>query len=157
MSAIVKTAITEETAKLVRFAPAPTGDLGFGSDLVCVDDFTDNFDELDPSGVLGMAQDAYHHVTTDRETVPDAPDFGLDMTRYLNTPTTADGLRAAAGEMKNELEKDDRFDSVSVTITQESILFFTVRIVIAPKDPLLDTFTLIVAVVNGQAHLEAIQ
>ncbi len=99
-------------ADLEAQVAAPTGDLGFGSDISCTTDITATLDEVSGDSSLAVAQAAYRRLATPRGGLIDDDDYGLDVRRYLGRPMTAQEVQAITGEIRNELLKDDRIDSV---------------------------------------------
>lgn len=156
MADVVRDAIAAEITQLARIVRVPEGDLGYGVDLVCRDDLTPRLDELDPNGVAGIGQALYHRLTTRRTTLPDDPDYGLNVLRYLSLPTDTLSLRRYAGEIASECRKDDRVASADVTITMPTPKLMRITITVEPQDPELEAFSLIIAVTDGTALLEAI-
>jgi hypothetical protein len=148
--------LAEETAALERIVSTPEAPFGYGSDLVCFDDMTENADETDPESTESLQQDSYHRVTTERGSVPDDPDFGIHLARYANKPCTRADLRDLESTIVNELEKDERVDSVVATVAQPSLSTLRIVIRVTPLDSKKNAFTLTIAVVNGQSHLEAV-
>lgn len=154
---IVDDFIASEIAKLEKRIPTPDP-VGYGVDVVCADDLDPHLREIDPASFEGLAQDAYHRVSTARGQLPDDPDYGIDLVSYLNTPHTDRDLRAIEGQVAAELRKDDRFAEIDVTVTSEqSGKALTVSMRIVPADAQLSTFTLIVAVTDGATLLKEIR
>lgn len=156
MSDIVRDVIAGLTSLLPRLALTPLAPFGYGVDLLCVTDIDDNLTEVDPDSTLGMAQDAYHRITTTRGTNPDDQDYGRNLFEYLHRGATPADLLAMGGELEGELSKDDRFDLVTVAVvaTSKVPLALNVTVEITPKDPTAQTFAFLVAVTNGQALFE---
>lgn len=88
----------------------PTGDLGFGTDLVCWDDLAEDFQEVDPNSPYAVAQDAYHRLSTARGLIPDDPSYGTDVLGLLQRAFGPNGVMETKGRIINELSKDDRID-----------------------------------------------
>jgi hypothetical protein len=154
----VRNAIRAELDALRAAGPliaAPSPPFGYGSDLDCFDDVTDAADELDPNSTRGLAQAAYHLVTSARGSMPAAPDAGIDLRCYLNRGLTAAAAAELAGDVANEIKKDDRFAEVTVTTTQPSLDVLRVQIQIAPADTEIDTLSLVLAVTDAGVLLEA--
>jgi hypothetical protein len=155
VSDVVRDAIDAEIASLVRLVRVPTAS-GFGVDLACIDDLDPRLSEVDPATTAGLAQDCYHRITTPRGSVPDSPDYGIDLRSYLSKPTTQRNLLAMAADIVSEIRKDDRVaDALAdVTATDPKTLAVVVRV--TPADPDLLPFTLILAVTDGATLLQAI-
>lgn len=137
---------------VVALVPAPTGELGYGTDLACIDDV--EWREVDPNSFEGIGHHAYRMLTTDRDSIPDAPGRGYNIVRLLNRGMTQLELRAQEGLIRAEVLQDDRIDTcdVDVSITQK-----TIRIVlrITPFDPKVKAFDLIIAIAeSGEVMIE---
>jgi hypothetical protein len=159
MNDVVRKMIAAETAKLAREVRTPTGELGYGVDLKCREDLSPRLDEIDPNGLEGIGQDLFHRITTDRNTgalAIDAPDYGINVARFLSMPTDQAALASYAGRVAAECRKDDRVDRVEVTVTMRDSKNMRITIIVDPLDPELTTFTLIVAITSGAVLLEAI-
>lgn len=116
---IVHDKIAEYTAALMPIVAAPTGDLGFGTDLSCVDDLTYDMAEIDGDTALAVAQSNYRRITTPHGSVPDDPDYGMDIRQFLQRGLTRNSVIEIPGAVRGELEKDDRnkVESLSVAMT----------------------------------------
>lgn len=156
MSDDVRDFIAAEIAATTRIASLPSGDLGYGADTICVDDLDALMRVTDPAGTAGLAQDAYHYITTTRGTIQDAPDTGRNLLEYLSRASTPQEIANAQDELEKELEKDDRFASVTVAITFDGVSL-TCSVTITPEDPALRTFTLVIVVTDGSTILNAIE
>lgn len=150
---IVSDAIAEFTAELVQLVDTPTGDLGFGSDLSCTDDLTEDAAELPGDSPLAIAQSNYRRLRTPRGTVRDDPDYGIDLCMFLHEPMTPSRQIEVGGIIRSELLKDDRNESVDVTLTPRGLrdLDISIRGTLAAGG----TFSLTMALVGG-ALLEEI-
>jgi hypothetical protein len=157
MSSIVKEAIAAELAKLTREVPAPTEPLGYGRDLSCTDDVTDDLAEVDEFSYQGIGEAVVRRLTCPRGQLPDDPDYGLDIRSYCNRGVTANELRLLEPQISLELDKDDRIASSTVAVTTSDAgrtLGLTIEIV--PADPDLVVFTLTLAVTDRTVILEAL-
>lgn len=157
MSQLVLDAIAASTAELTRLVPVPTGALGYGADLSCVEDLTDDLAEVDPFSPQAIGEALLRRLTTPRGQLPDDPNYGLDIRGYCNRGVPTGELREIAGQIRSEASKDDRIEDVSVTVTVPALNSMSVRINVTPADPSLDPFTLTFAVTSGQLLLEAIR
>lgn len=147
---------TNGTLSLLRIVPQTTA-VGFGVDLVCVDDIDPTSASTDPFTVATLAQDAYHRLTTRRGTLPDDPDFGIDVFEFLHGAKSPADLRACEGRATTELQKDDRIHTATVTVTYDALSRrLSISCAITPEDPALQVFDLIIAVTDGGALLQAI-
>lgn len=157
MSDLVRDAIASGLAALTPAATTPTAS-GYGIDLVCFDDIDPRMAETDPADLASLAQDCYHRITTTRGTIPDAPDFGVNVIEFLHRGTTPQELAAMGGQCESEIAKDDRVDAVTVTldvgIAAKSL---AITVDVTPVDTAIGPFTLIVSVTDGAALLKEIQ
>lgn len=106
-------------------------------DLVCIDD-------LDPLGAeasdrQSLSQDLYHRLITPRGRILDDAEFGLDVRAWLSDDVPAN----AAALIEEEMLKDQRVASASVSISKPSPDAFTIQVDIETND---DAFTLVVDV-----------
>lgn len=120
---VVEDAIEAELTVLSRLVAAPTGDLGYGVDLSCTTDVVETLDglaEVDPFSTRAIGEATIRRWTTDRLSLPDDPDYGINVLKYANRGTTQNELRDLSGELRNEALKDDRIDSITVSVTYTS-------------------------------------
>jgi hypothetical protein len=157
MSQLVLDAIAASTAELTRLVPVPTGPLGYGTDLSCVEDVTEDLAEVDPFSPQAIGEALLRRLTTPRGQLPDDPNYGMDLRGYCNRGVPTGELREIAGQIRSEVTKDDRVEDVSVVVTVPALNAMSVRIDVTPADPSLDPFTLTFAVTSGQLLLEAIR
>lgn len=155
MSEIVLAAIAADIATLTREVETPTGELGYGVDLSCSSDITELADEVDAFSVTGIIQATVRRLTTPRGSLPDDPDYGLDVRGYLNRGTSTTDLLSMAGEIRNEVTKDDRVARASITVASPSLDRLSISVLVTPADPALGPFTLTLAVTSGAVLLEA--
>lgn len=147
--------IRTDIAQLEKLVPTPTEPFGYGVDLACVDDLTEDMQEVDGFSRQGLAESCIRFLTTDRDSIPDAPGRGWNVRRLLNRAFTASELAAQEGLAAAELEQDDRIVSATVTLeivrkTRTVNMHFTVE----AEDPALGTFEFTAAVTDGDALLE---
>lgn len=114
---IVHDKIAEYTAALEPLVAPPTGDLGYGGDLSCTDDLTADMVELDGSDPVVVAQSNYRRLRTPRGALPDDPNYGFDLVELLNRGLTVRSVQEIEGQVRGELEKDDRNDMTALTVT----------------------------------------
>jgi hypothetical protein len=137
---------------LARPASPP---LGYGRDLVCLDDFDARFSETDPASFETLAQDAYHAVITELGAIRDAEDFGLGIARVLSAGRTPTELVAVGGRVDQALMTDDRIArSTTTTSFADETLRLSTRI--EPEDAAVRPFTLVMAFTTAAAFLEAV-
>lgn len=151
--------VANEIAQLAPLVESPDEAAGYGIDLVCVDDLDPLLVETEADSVFSIAQDSYHRLSTPRGTHPDDPDLGLDIAEFLHRGTTQRDLLSYEGQIASELRKDDRIESVGVVaeLYQATSARIRFTITIAPADPELRAFSLIVAVTDGAVLLEEIR
>ncbi len=156
---IVEDWIETELAGLTPLASAPTGDLGYGTDLSCTADVVETSEglaEVDPFSAQAIGESTVRCWTTERGTLPDDPDYGRDIKAYANHGTTQAELRDLSGQLRNEALKDDRIDEIQVSAVYVSTTrTLTVSAVITPVNILTGEgspegkFSLILSVVDG--------
>jgi hypothetical protein len=129
-----------------RVATTPPEPYGYGRDLVCVADLTTTLEETNPGTVESLAQDLYHRVTTERGTLVDDPDFGLDVRSFLSAGLTPQQLTLISHQVQLECLKDDRCASVEVDVLTGRPGALDITIAVTPQDPALAAFTLVLAV-----------
>lgn len=144
----VREDIAAQVAELEHEVDAPTGALGYGTDLACVTDVTPDLEEVDPFSVRAIGEALIRRFTTPRGTLPDDPDYGLDLRSYCNRGVTATQLRELASQLRGEAGKDDRVDDAAITVTAEGSSL-TVAARITPADPDLEPFDLTFAVTSA--------
>jgi hypothetical protein len=154
MSPVIAAALAAETAKLVRLVDAPVGELGYGRDLACAQDLTEDFEEIDENSPQAIGQAIFRRWTTPRGQLQDDQEYGEDIVGMLNKGLTAAYIAEKAGRLKLEALKDDRVQDCTVTITP-SPRGDEIRVqgVITPADPSAKRFSMTLAVVNGQGLL----
>lgn len=154
---VVTDAIAADLATLERVVDAPVGELGYGTDLSCVTDVTDDLAEVDPNSTTAIAESLLRRYSTPRGGLPDDPDYGCDVRGFANRGVTVAELRDLGGAARNEARKDDRVEDAEVIATSSqngSVLAVSGKI--TPADPALGTFSFTFAVTGGQALLETI-
>jgi hypothetical protein len=154
MSGIVRDAIAAELATLTRIMPAPTGALGYGSDLACADDLTETMAERAGTDPLVIGEALLRRLDCPRGGLPDDKDYGLDVRAYLSRGTGATELRELAGQVRAESMKDDRVSSCTVTVSPSSDgSSMGISIRVTPADPTLAPFTLVFSVTSIEVLL----
>lgn len=156
MSQEVLDAIAEETARLAREVTPPLAPLGYGVDLSCVTDITPDLEEVDAFSPLGIAQASIRRLSTPRGSLPDEPDYGIDVRGYANRGVTEQELGNLQAEIGNEVTKDDRVESARVVVTRSGSAL-SIQLELVPADPALGTFTATVSVTSAEVVLEAIR
>lgn len=110
---------TEEAdyiATLPAYVPQNIANTVLGYDLSCGDDLTELMDEVDE--LTALAQAARRRLSTPRGGVIDAPDYGIDLREYLHRGMTAVDIDGIPEVVKQELKKDERFDTVTVEVLE---------------------------------------
>jgi len=150
---IIHEKLAEFTAALAPVVATPSGDLGLGSDLSCTDDLTSDFAEIAGDSPLAVTQANYRRLTTPRGAIPDAPNDGFDVVALLNKGMTPEQITGLAGQIKSELDKDDRNQNVAVTLTPTGSSNFDLDV---SGETAAGPFNLIFAVVDGKAAIKEI-
>lgn len=154
---IVHDTIAAELALLERLEPTPLAPFGYGQDLDCTTDISEDLLEVDPSSRTALAQALLRRLSCPRGRLPDDPTYGFDLRGMLNRGTDAAALRDLAGQVKGEVLKDDRIDGADVTTTYTSqTRTLDVLIWVSPIDPALGEFSLTLAVTDGETLLKEI-
>lgn len=156
MSKIVLDAIAADTATLTRLVPSPLEPFGYGTDLSCVEDVTEDLAEVDPFTVRAIGEALARRLTTPRGSLPDDPDYGLDVRGYCNRGVPITELQDLSGQIRGEVTKDDRVEDAAVTVTIPARNQLHISVTVTPVDPSLGPFSLTFAVVNGQLTLESL-
>jgi hypothetical protein len=151
---VVTDFIAAELAKLVKIVPTPVVPFGYGTDLSCVSDVTETMDEVDPFSVRGIGEALVRQLTTPRGSLPDDPDYGLDVRRFLNRGMTRDEITSLSGQIATEVGKDDRVSSSAVTVALPDASTLRIALAVTPQDPLLGNFKLVFAVTSGDLVIE---
>jgi len=116
MTDIVRSSIAEAILAAAAILDPPDPPLGYGSDLSCVEDLDPEMREVSGADVRSLAEALIRSIMTPRGSVPDAPDYGIDLRSYLHRPSTRTELLAIEGDIANEWGKDDRVSRFEVTI-----------------------------------------
>lgn len=154
---IVHDKIAEYTAQLAREVAPPTGDLGFGTDLSCTDDLTSDMAEIGGDSPLAVAQAMYRRLTTAHGTVPDDPDYGLDVRDFLNRGLTRLSLQEIPGQIRGELRKDDRIEPTTLSIDMTISADFKSFSLDIRGEAAAGPYSLTLAVTDGAVLLKEIQ
>jgi hypothetical protein len=107
---------------------APGTEELYGSDLWCEDDIDDLASELPSTNPLIVAQANYRRLSTERGTLIDDPDYGFDLLGLIHHGVTQDFIASIPGQVKNELLKDERNETVECTISNVTARSFDVEI-----------------------------
>lgn len=155
MNATVQAAIDAGLLELTPVVRTPTAPLGYGSDLSCDSDLTEDMRELAGDDVLVLAQALLRRLDTVRGSIVDDPDQGLDLRGYLNSGKTDAELRALERNVELEWRKDDRVGKAEVTVTFAAVDGSEIRVSgkVTPADPTRSPFSMVVAVTSAGALL----
>jgi hypothetical protein len=125
-----------------------TGTLGqvapnYGSDLSCVFDLDPAMAEI--SGRLLLAQACARRIITPRGGLIDDPNYGYDITQFLNDDLSPSDLARIASGIDGELVKDERVFASSTTVNF-ALNTLTIATTMTPSAG--PTFALVLAVSN---------
>lgn len=158
MSTAVKTAIADELAKLVQIVDFPVDPFGYGSDISCDSDVDPDVVEVDPFTTLALAQAIVRRLDTPRGSLPDDKNYGIDVRSYVNRGVTAAEIQQLAGQISNELRKDDRIDTLTVTVRPSSTgTTLRIELAVRPVDSRIGGFTLTLSASSAAILIEEIQ
>ena len=89
----------------------------YGSDIVCTDDTDALFSELpgDDPRLVGYAY--WRMITSDRDSIPDAPGVGLDLLTLLRRGATQAEIASWPAQLKAQADNDDRITNVDVQMS----------------------------------------
>lgn len=139
--------------------PVPGAPLGYGTDLSCTNDCTDNFDEVDPFSQRALAEALMRRLTTRRGALLDDSNYGLGVHLWLNHAATARDLQSYSDQVVGECSKDDRCPTgnrcqVSFDLATNRLGF---ALFVNAVDPRTGVFTLTFSVdADGVALIESI-
>jgi hypothetical protein len=148
--------IASMTAELAQEVELPVEPFGYGVDLSCTTDLTEDLAEVDPFSNEAIGEALLRRYTTERGTNPDDEDYGHDVRKYVNRGTTDAELRDLSGELRSEGLKDDRIDELDVTVTRVGYGIgssLTVKVKVTPVTS-SQSFTATLAVTSAEAILE---
>jgi hypothetical protein len=92
MTHAVLDALAAGLAEVTHEVDAPTGPLGYGTDISCTLDLHERMDEVDPMSTRGIAEAIVRRLDTPRGALIDDADYGLDLKGYANRGVTRDEL-----------------------------------------------------------------
>jgi hypothetical protein len=138
--------------------PAADDALGYGVDLSCVSDLTEDMRETDPESPEGIMESCVRFLTTDRDSIPGAPGRGWNLRRLLNRAFTAPEIEAQEGLAAQELDQDDRIDHATCALMiNRGARTIKIRVRIFPKSLALQPFDFIATVTDGEALAELLK
>lgn len=151
-------AIAASLAELEPDVDTPVEPFGYGTDLWCDTDLREDMAMVDGSTTLALAQALARRLDCPRGALPDDPDYGFDLKSYCNRGLTTDAIRALAGQVRAEVEKDDRVDRASVTVTPTPTgSELRVELAVTPVDARLGRFDLTLALTSAEVLIEEIR
>lgn len=153
MSNLVLETASVEIANLTKKRDAPVEPFGYGVDISAVEDVDSLVREV--SGSRLLAEYSVRMITTPRGSIPGSPLRGIDVRKFLNSPSDISTLET---DIRNELAKDDRLATVSVSVSEDRLLSnrtLVIRIVAEASDP-ESSFDLTFAVTSGSVVIEAL-
>lgn len=155
MNAVVADAIAEELALLTREVATPVAPFGYGADISCTTDLEESMPDVDDPKTI-LAQALVRRLDCPRGALPDDPDYGIDLRSALNRGLTQAEVRSIEGSIRSELTKDDRVDTVGVTVTPsptgESL---AIALQVRPRDATVGgPFALVLALTDGGLLVE---
>lgn len=107
------------TQSVLGFGTGTLGTAGtppnYGTDLSCISDLDPSMAEV--SGRLLLAQACVRRLTTPRGGLIDDPNYGYDVTQFLNDDLNPADLQRIASAIDAELVKDERVLSSTTQIT----------------------------------------
>lgn len=157
MTDTVRDAIAEALAEVERVVDAPVEPYGYGTDISCTTDLTEEMTEIDGFSPRALAEALLRRLDCPRGQLADDPNYGLDLKSYVNRGTAAAELFALAGEIRNEWSKDDRVESATVEIeVSEAGRRLTGSGIVTAVDPAIGGFSLTFAATDAAVLLEEI-
>jgi hypothetical protein len=154
----VLAALNEQKIGLLRLVDTPVEPFGYGVDLSCVLDVTEDLAEVDSFSPIAIAESSLRRLITPRGGCPDDSDYGFDLRGQLNKGVTVLGLRTLSGQSRAEINKDDRVSDCTADVTYDSVQGpqLRVKVTIQPVDVDLGEFTFTGSINDTRAVLEAI-
>lgn len=157
---VVEDQISAQLAELTRIVPEPQAPFGYGRDLSCTTELDPNLAEVDPFSTRAIAEALLRRYITPAGSLEDDPDYGEDIRGAENMGATTRDLLALSGKLRNEGQKDDRVDSLEVTVSTPSDVLRTrtlnIKIYVHPRDANQPSFAMTLACSSGEVILEAI-
>lgn len=142
------------TTGLLRQVAVHTGELGFGLELSCWDDFTENFALIDPNSTLAVLQSNYRRLNTPLgylTLIGEPGEYGKDIRGLLQKGMTPLLLRYHEQDIKDQILDDNRNQTCEVAITEQSG-----GLVIDIKGTTsYGPYTLTMALTNGEVLIQA--
>ncbi len=143
MSELVKTFIAGEIAALTQIVTFPEEPFGYGRDLSCARDVDPNALEVDGFTTRALAEAIVRRLDTPRGSLPDDGTYGIAAVTYVNRGVTTRSLQELAGQIRAEILRDDRVDTLTVTVRPSSLgQSLIIELAVRPFDPELGDFSL---------------
>lgn len=154
---VLEASLQANVATLERVNDPATGELGFGTEPICVTDVREDFADVDPASPTAIVYATIRRWTTPRGMLPDDRDYGRDLRAYCNRGMTQEQLRGLAQSLASEAEKDDRVAECNITLVSVLVTrTLNITASITPHDPTLAPFTFTFAVTDGQVLVDTI-
>lgn len=150
MNDTVRAALDAELATLSRVVDVPEPPFTYGTDLSCTLDLDPLLAEVDPASPMAIVEATIRRFVTPRGGLLDDANYGLDVRAHCNRGITQRDLRALAGALQGEAQKDDRVAKANVSLTADTRAgTLAIDVQIIPSDPRLETFDFTFAVTSG--------
>jgi hypothetical protein len=160
MNSTFADALAAELATMTRVTEPASAPLGYGGDLSCTSDVTEDFAELDPESPKAIIQALIRRLTTPRGALADDADYGFDIRPWCNRGVTLADLRTLSAQMAAECRKDDRVASVRIDVTSATTTLasgvLACTIMIAPVNPATQDFTLTFSATDAGVLIDTI-
>jgi len=158
MSEVAKATIAAELALLTQIVDFPVEPFDYGSDISGDFDVDPNADEVSGRTTLSLAQAIVRRLDCPRGQLPDDPNYGIALRSYANKGTTAREVRQLGGQIRAEVLKDDRVESLTVTVRPSSTgQTLTIELAIVPIDSAIGGFSLTLSASSSAVLLEEIR
>lgn len=155
MSALVKAAIDAELATIERIVDTPVAPFGYGSDISGAADLDEAMTEVDGFTTLALAQALVRRLDCPRGALLDDLDYGIDVRSFVNRPTTTAEINALAGQIRAELLKDDRVESLTVIVAPTPTgSAMAISLSVLPVDARLGPFRLTLGVTSAELLIQ---
>lgn len=155
MNPIFDEAFSLEVAATERLADAPAS-TSLGSDLACATDLDEQMTERGEDDPLLLAEATIRHITTPRGSLLEDPNYGIDITETLSVATTRQDRAALEGTIRGEV-RDDRIETLSVSIEDRTEVDRTMEISIDGEAVTGEPFRLVLAVTDGAVLVQEME
>jgi hypothetical protein len=158
MNATVQAAIDAELALLEREVATPAAPFGYGTDVSLTSDLSPTLELVDAFSTRSIAEAILRRLDCPRGALVDDPDYGIDVRSMLNRGMTDAEVRALAGRIRAEVEKDDRIDTATVIVTPTPTADeLRIQVVATAADARTGRFSLVLAVTSAEVLLEELR